>query len=764
MESLCYELLIQGTVQGQGVRPALARFAEAHGLSGQVCNTARGVSLILQGVRVSVMELRSQLRGAHPALMSAEMDVHEISARSAEGFRIVDSDEGGAPSAPVPRDVALCADCLAEFQSTGDRRYLHALISCTRCGPRFSSMRGLPFDRKRTTLAEFPLCADCQQEYAANDTRRRHAQTISCPHCGPQLRATDPQGRQLATSDAGCHLAAQALLSGQIVALRGVGGYQLLVDATNDAAVTRLRHRKQRRSKPFAVLCRDLVAAEQLGILDACARRSLLSPANPIVIVPRRASRPLAGDVHPGLNDIGLLLPTTAVHARLLQLVDRPLVCTSGNVEGAPLVAEIAESLTELRGIADVWLHHDRPIQHPLDDSVVRPIAGRAVTLRCARGLAPLPLKLPHPAPIVALGAFQKGAIAGANGSQALLGPHVGDLTDLATRESWRQALRSLQNLYQIESPVFVADGHPDDTTRRLIPDDAPLMTVWHHHAHLAAALLEHDWLTESVIGIAADGQGYGPDGQLWGCEVLSATAASFQRLATMRPFALCGGEAAVLDPGRTAVSLLSQLSESSQQSLSDITGLSASRITALTAAARARTTPHTSSLGRLFDAVAWLIAGPTPPGYVGEPAARLEAICDHTATGGYAWELRTDRQPWQIDWRPMLQHLLRDRRQGVSAGVMAERFHRGVARWMLSVSRRFPSKPLVLGGGVFQNRRLCELLAGDWPVQGPPLGLPGVIPPNDGGLAAGQLVVAAAVQQQYGDATLSGRKKPKCV
>lgn len=751
-------------MQGQGVRPALAWFAEVHRLSGQVCNTPRGVSCTLQGVRVSASELKQQLQEAHPAFISAAIDIHEITVSPVEGFQIVDSEQEGPPSVPVPRDVALCPECFTEFLATEDRRFLHGLISCARCGPRFSSIRALPYDRQRTTLSEFRLCADCQREYAAYDTRRRHAQTISCPHCGPQLWATDEHGRQLGAGDEGCRIAAQALLAGQIVALRGVGGYQLLVDATQHAAVTRLRQRKQRRSKPFAVLCQDLLAAEQLAQLDACARQALHSPANPIVIVPRRWSRPLAADIHPGLHEVGLMLPTTAVHARLLQLADRPLVCTSGNVEGAPLVVNIAEALTELRGIADVWLHHDRPIQQPLDDSVVRPIAGRAVTLRCARGLAPLPLKLPHTEPMVALGAFQKGAIAGANGFQAMLGPHAGDLTDLATRERWQQTLRNMQDVYQIESPMYVADGHPDDITRRLIPDDVPLMTVWHHHAHLAAGLLEHGWLTASVIGIAADGQGYGPDGQLWGCEVLSATAASFQRVATLRPFALSGGEAAVLDPGRTTVSLLSQLSECSQQTMLDVTGLSAARIAALMATVKSRTTAFSSSLGRLFDAVAWLTFGPAQPGYVGEPAARLEAVCDLTATGSYDWALRTDRNPWEIDWRPMLQHLLRDRRRGVSEGVMAERFHRGVARWMLSISHRFPSKPLLLGGGVFQNRRLCELLAGAWPAQGPPLGLPGVIPPNDGGLAAGQLVIATAIQREYGDSAGLRSRGRRCV
>ena len=667
-------------------------------------------------------------------------------------------------SVSIPRDLAICEQCLSEFHSVNNRRFHYGLISCTRCGPRYSIIQSLPYDRARTTLAEFPLCGYCRDDYDSPEQRRRHAQTIGCPYCGPQIWVTDRQGQQLASNDAACQLAALALQEGKIVAVRGIGGYQLLVDATNDLAVTLLRQRKQRSTKPFAVMCRTLADAEALGLLDEMARQSLVAPANPIVIVPRHWGQPLSSGIHPGLNDIGLMLPTTAVHDRLLELVARPLVCTSGNREGAPLCVTVREAIAELIGIADLQLHHDRPIRRPLDDSVVRPMAGRAVTIRCARGLAPLTLNLPITEPIVALGAYQKGALACANGAQAVLGPFVGDLTDLSTRERWQQSLRDMLELYQLEAPLFVADGHPDDITRRLLPAGVPLVTVWHHHAHIAAGMLEHGWLDTAVIGIAADGQGYGPDGQLWGCEVLAATTTGFQRLATLRPYALPGGEACVFDPGRVAVSLLSQLTDVSFQELVDITGWSAQRISAVRALLTIRTTPWTSSLGRLFDAAAWLILGNQQPGYIGELAALLEAACDPAATGSYGWELRIDQQPWQLDWRPMLTQLLRDRRRGVSPSVMAERFHRGVANGMRNVYGLCPPRPLVASGGVFQNRRLCELLDQDWEPQGPGLGLPGMIPPNDSGLAAGQLAIASAIRRQYGGSTSSGSKGNVCV
>lgn len=740
-----YQLQIEGAVQGLGIRPALARLAESQGWSGRVWNTASGVTLILQSVTLTADQLLDCVRTAHPALSTAAISIFPCESGEIHGFQIDDSTSDGHVANPVPLDRAVCPDCLQEFHAAGDRRFQHGLISCTRCGPRYSIIQAMPYDRPRTTLAEFPLCQGCRADYQSPHGRRRHAQTVSCPNCGPRIWATDRHGRQLATADEACQRAAAALLAGRIVALLGIGGYQLLADATQEHAVATLRDRKQRRTKPLAVMCRSWAEAEQLGEFDHAARQLLLSPANPIVIVPRRFEFPLASGIHPCLRDIGIMLPTTAVHERLLQLVQRPLVCTSGNREGSPLVVDVSAALAELAGIADLWLHHDRPIAHPIDDSVVRSMAGRVVTLRCARGLAPLPLEIPFSSSLMATGSYQKAAIALSNGTQAALGPHVGDLDDLATRERWQKNLRDLSQLYRCESRGYVTDGHPDDIPQRLIPSDAARQNAWHHHAHIAAGMLEHSWCQESVIGIAADGQGYGPDGQLWGGEVLLANATGFQRLASLRPFALPGGEAAVLDAARVVVSLLSQLTDQPSPTLAEIAGHSIEYARRMHQVLRSRMTCWTSSLGRLFDAVAWIILGPLTPSSAGEPAAWLEAICEVSAQGAYDWSISSDTDPWQIDWRPMVRQLLNDKRAGIAPGVMAERFHRGVARWMIEVYRRCPPLPLVVGGGVFQNRRLCELLSAEWPSHGPRLGLPGSIPPNDGGLAVGQLLIASA-------------------
>ncbi|OYW18755.1 MAG: hypothetical protein B7Z55_10035, partial [Planctomycetales bacterium 12-60-4] len=387
MISTGYEITIQGFVQGQGVRPALARLAGEQRWGGSVCNLLQGVLLKLHEAAIDHRELETLIRNSHVALEFASISIRACPPAASEGFQILDSETCGVLCVSVPRDVAICRDCLRESHDPSNRRYHFGLISCARCGPRFSSVGSMPFDRARTTLRNFPLCSACQSEYDSPYDRRSHAQTIGCPNCGPRMWATDRSGVQQAEGDAACRLAANVLQHGGIVALRGIGGYQLLVDATNDDAVAELRRRKRRAAKPFAVMCRTLSEAELLAIIDDATRHALASPANPIVIVPRRFERKLAVGIHPQLAEIGLLLPTTAVHDRLLELTGRPLVCTSGNAEGSPLAVDVSDSAEQLSGIADLWLHHDRPIARPVDDSVIRPMAGHMVTLRCARGL-----------------------------------------------------------------------------------------------------------------------------------------------------------------------------------------------------------------------------------------------------------------------------------------------------------------------------------------------------------------------------------------
>lgn len=759
MHDRVVRVLLSGTVQGCGVRPALARMADRHHWSGSVKNTASGVELILKSKALPddkslTLLIRDSLP---PASRINDLTISPIPRFDGSGFNIDDSDTAGLLAADIPRDVAICGECLAESRDPTNRRFAYPFTNCTNCGPRYSVLLSMPFDRNRTTMGLFALCGECRDEYLDPTNRRFHAQTICCPNCGPQVWTADETGQRVAVTDEAIEVAAGALRNGKIVAVRGVGGYQLLADATSSSAVAELRRRKRRPAKPFAVLCRTLDDAHALAHLSATEIQQLSSLQNPIVLVRQRLPSPLALDVNPGLGDIGLLLPTTALHDRLSELTGRPLICTSGNVDGEPLVSGIDDAQQRLRGVADLFLHHNRDIIHPIDDSVVRVIANRPVTIRCARGLAPLPLSLTSQSTTVALGGHQKSAVAVSNSGQAWLGAHVGDLDTISAQEQWCERIRS-----QSKSFLDHENGKQSFGADRIIHDPHPTYFptqwsdalsgsqtgVWHHHAHIAAGMLEHQLLDQTVLGVAFDGTGLGPDGSIWGGEFLNCTATHFQRVGRLRPFALPGGEAAITDLRRTAVSMLSQLEERTPGEIAGLTGLSTVDVSRILKACSSSHSPRTTSGGRLFDVAACLILQQPHASYEGQPAMCLEAICDPAEEGRYSFAIGSD-DPIELDWRPMIGQVITDLQSGTSPGVMAMRFHRGLAAAIQSVCNHWPTLPVVLGGGVFQNRVLVELLAASWPSHGRLLGLPGCIPPNDGGLAAGQLAVASKLNPE---------------
>lgn len=742
-----WRIVIQGAVQGRGVRPAIARLAATHGWEGAVSNTSQGVELTLAAKTWELADVVSILQH-EKCLCDTRIDGRCEEAALDAGFAIRPSLAGEQLSTALPLDAATCPTCLAEFDAPADRRYRYGLISCIACGPRYSVMTQMPFDRPRTSLREFPLCGSCGAEYDNLADRRGHAQTIGCPECGPDIWATSPAGQLVAQRDEALVAAANALLNGECVAMRGVGGYQLLVDATSHIAVARLRLAKQRPLKPLAVLC-SAAQAEQLGEFDVASRKAFLSPANPIVLVPRRPTADLEPAITPGVCDIGLLAPTTGMHHRLLQLAGRPLVCTSGNVDGEPLALTVAEAQRDLARIADLLLHHNRPICQPVDDSVVRAQGGRMVSIRCARGLAPLVLELPCAGHVVALGGQHKSALALSNGAQSVLLPHVGDLSTPASRDRWAERLRAHQLLFQVREPTWVLDAHPDYFPSRTASGwPRPKVTCWHHHAHIGAGMLEQQWLERTVLGVSWDGAGWGTDRTAWGGEFLAATATGFERVAHLRPFALIGGDLATTQIARLAVSLLTQLEDVSPRTISEMLRIPLDDVLRWQSAGRSRLCTQTTSVGRLFDGVAALVLGLQAVGYEGEAAMRLEGVCDRREGGVYSGRLKKAK-PGEWDWRPLLTEILADLRQGCSVAAISGRFHRSLARGIVAVSRNYPELPVVLGGGVFQNRALVEMLIEEWPANGPPLGVPGRIPPNDGGLAAGQLAIAAAQRQR---------------
>ena len=742
-----------GRVQGLGVRPALARLANQHGLAGSAANTGEGVELEIEGSSTAIAAYRRDLEAALPPGVHLEQIASvPIMPANRSGFEIARNSRIGALAAQVPADRAVCPGCLTDVARLDDSRHDYPFTCCANCGPRYSLIVAMPYDRQETGMAGFTLCRDCRREYESLEDRRFHAETICCPRCGPHAWATNVDGVFLGERAAAISVVLDALLQGRIVAVRGLGGYQLLVDATNEDAVERLRSRKRRLAKPFAVLVASTVEAAKIAHLSEVERRVLTNVANPIVIARRRADAPVAPEVYGMLDTIGLMLPTTPLHWQLVTRCNRPLVATSGNLDGAPLAFEVASVQTDVAKVADCWLHHDRPIVRPIDDSVVRVIADREVSLRLARGLAPLPLDLGPTPPLLAVGGHQKCAIALSNGSQAVLGPHIGDLDEQTTRQRWLDHVAAYVELYGAQPTLIVHDLHPDYfTTRWAQADGRPTLAVGHHHAHAAAAMIEHGWLDREVLALTWDGTGYGPDGSIWGGECLLATASDYRRVAHVRSFALPGGDAAIHEPWRTAVSLVAQAAGDEiarRLKFDDILPTAIDQVVRL--AAFPHLSPRTTSIGRLFDAAACLALGITHSSYEGEPAMLLEGVCDAAAPGCYTLPA-TDGLPGELDWRPLVVELLADRAAGVSPGTMAIRFHRALAQAAIGISRRFPGHPMVLAGGVFQNRVLVEVVADRWPHRADRLGLPGVIPPGDGGLAAGQLAVAAARIRQGG-------------
>jgi hydrogenase maturation protein HypF len=743
-------IVLTGRVQGLGVRPTIFRLASELRLSGTVRNTARGVEIEVEGSPEDVQEFERRL----PDELPDRANLAQIRAEPGRlsglcDFQIVKEATDGPLAARVPEDIAACDECLAEVSDALDRRRNYPLTSCTLCGPRYTVIRAMPYEREDTALADFPLCDPCHEEYTRPRDRRFHAQTTACPDCGPQAWLSNGIGGEWRGNDL-LHEVLARLAAGQIVALRGLGGYQLLVDATDDRAVRRLRERKGRFGKPLAVLVTSLAAAEKLAYFDDDERAAFSDAAGPIVLVRARATNGLAPSINPGLDTVGLMRPTTPLHAMIVSAFGRPLVCTSGNRDGDALEYEIATSEQRLAGIADVWLHHDRQIMRPIDDSVVRVIAGRRVTIRLARGLAPLALPLPTMPATLAVGGHLKAALAWSNGVQCVLGPHVGDQESIAARERYLAHWQDCQSLYRATPIQCVHDAHPDYfTTHWALRQHLPRIVAQHHHAHIVAGMLEHHWLDRQVLGVAWDGTGYGTDGTIWGGEFLVSTGTSFERVARLRPFRLPGGEAAIREPWRIAMAVGAQLTEPGRLGYIARPSWPASdnapqRIAAIQQIVNlSQLSPLTSSAGRLFDAAAAIVLGCGASEFDGQPAMLLEAAADRTDRKCYELPLIDGPLP-ELDWRPTFAQLIADWQAGVEPGRIAMRFHRALAAGIVAVCRGHSSLPIVLGGGVFQSRLLTELVAEQLAGTQQPLGLPGTIPPNDGGLAAGQLAIAA--------------------
>lgn len=794
-------LTLRGAVQGVGFRPFVYRLARDLSLSGWVCNSSQGVHIEVEGECAALEAFLARLqseRPPHSTVWSQESRV--LDPAGFVRFEIRESPDAGEVSAVILPDLATCEACREEIFDSRSRRYRYPFTNCTHCGPRYSIMTGLPYDRAQTSMRGFSMCPDCRAEYEDPEDRRFHAQPIACPKCGPRLRASDATGVWLADGHEALLRAASVIADGGIVALKGLGGYQLIVDAGDDAAVERLRVRKNREAKPFAVMLEGIEEARRLCEVSVLEERVLRSAEAPIVLLQRRVaveganSEPgaVSGLVAPDHPQLGVMLPYTPLHHLLLAAVRRPIVATSGNRAEEPICIEASEALDRLGAIADLFLGHDRPVVRPVDDSVVRWVAGREQVLRRARGFAPLPVPLPGvPEGILAVGGHLKNVVAISRNDQVILSQHVGDLENLETVRAFRGAIEGLRTLYRGGFREVVADAHPDYASSRYAEASGlPVTRIQHHHAHVAACMAENE-IGAPALGVSWDGTGYGPDGTIWGGEFFDVQDKGFERVAAMRPFPLQGNEYAVREPRRAALGLLWTLGDCRLPPPDTVrdafTG--EERSTLCRALDRGLNAPFTSSVGRLFDGVASIVGLRQVSRYEGDAATTLEfaatrAFADAGRIDGervrtYPFHLvpraeltDTDATPalwktpaslveaprWLLDWAPMIRGILDDLRDAVPVGHIALCFHLTLVEMILAVARETAQKRVVLSGGCFQNRLLTELACAA-------LGRAGLrvyrhqrVPPNDGGIALGQIAALAMARRWGRRAHVSGR------
>ena len=745
---------VTGTVQGVGFRPYVYRLAGELSLGGFVLNDAHGVLIEIEGSPDAVERFVARLpREAPPLAVVEQVLAEERVPCGAGSFAIHESVAGSPPDAPVTPDTATCDDCLRELFNPADRRFRYPFINCTNCGPRFTIVRGVPYDRPLTTMAAFTMCADCRAEYDDPADRRFHAQPNACPVCGPSVRLLSARGEAVA----GDPLAATvtALRGGAIVAMKGIGGYHLACLAASERTVAGLRARKHREDKPFALMAPSLNVIESLVSLSPLSLGLLTSPACPIVLAPRRADAPVANSVAPGAPELGVMLPYSPLHHLLLADVGETLVMTSANVSDEPIAFADDDALERLRGIADVFLVHDRPIQTRTDDSVVR-AAPRPTILRRSRGYVPAALSLPGggtPRPLLACGAELKNTFCLARGSRAWVSHHIGDLENYETLRSFTDGIKHFGALFAVQPEVVAHDLHPEylSTKYALDLDGVELIGVQHHHAHLAACLAEHDE-TGPALGAIFDGTGYGLDGTVWGGELLFGSVRSCERVGSLLPVALPGGASAIRQPWRMACSWLSCALDREPGLPSTLASRVDPRAWAQVhrlAAGGGPAAPATTSIGRLFDAVAALAGIRAEVNYEGQAAIELEAACDPGERGSYPIAVHAADDPLVIDPRETIRAILADVTAGESAGVIARRFHRTIARATvdacIALAGENGTEVVVLSGGVFQSRLLLESVSDALTAAGLRVLVPERLPVNDGGIAYGQAAVAAA-------------------
>jgi hydrogenase maturation protein HypF len=756
---------VRGAVQGVGFRPFIYRLATELKLNGRVSNSVQGVLIEAEGPPGSLREFLLRIQKEKPPRAVVQsLESSFVDAIGFDAFEIKESESAGDKLALILPDIATCADCLREIVDPTNRRFRYPFTNCTNCGPRFSIIEALPYDRVNTSMKKFAMCTDCEREYHDPLNRRFHAQPNACPKCGPQLQLWDENGWIISERDEALREAVAALRTGKILALKGLGGFQLIVDARNEAVVIRLRERKHREEKPFALMYPSLDAVRSDCEVSELEERLLLSPESPIVLLLRQSAirspqSAISSAVAPRNPNLGVMLPYSPLHHLLMRDLNFPIVATSGNLSDEPICIDEQEALQRLPGIADVFLVNNRPIVRHVDDSVVRVMCGREMLLRRARGYAPLPITVrseirdPQSA-ILAVGAHLKNTVALKIDNNIFVSQHIGDLETKQAYAAFQRSAQDLPRLYEAKIDIVACDMHPDYlSTKYAAQLGLPNELVQHHWAHVAACIGENE-IKPPALGVAWDGTGYGLDGTVWGGEFLLANDESFERIAHFRQFRLPGGQAAIKEPRRAALGLLYEMFGDEIWDRRELTSAFSETELALLRQLIGKKTnaPVTSSVGRLFDAVASLVGLRHRASFEGQAAMEMEFAVESPTNESYSFEI-VEGLPRIVNCQPMMKEILNDLRHTQSVAAISAKFHNTLAEIIVAVAKQIDEEKIVLTGGCFQNRYLTERTINRLNDEGFRPYWHQRVPPNDGGIALGQIISAARSQQRTASA-----------
>lgn len=738
---------LRGAVQGVGFRPFVYRLAKSLGLKGYVINDSKGVEIEVEGEEKELARFLLKLSKDKPPLARIySQEILYLEPIGYSDFEIRKSKEEGEKEVLILPDIATCEDCLKELFDPSDRRYLYPFINCTNCGPRFTIIEKLPYDRKNTTMKAFKMCSDCEKEYKNPLDRRFHAQPNACPKCGPWVSLYDNRKNLVAQKQEALSILIEEIKKGKIVAVKGIGGFHLVCDATNEKAVRLLRERKRRQEKPFAVMFRDLKQVEEFTNPSELEKALLLSPERPIVLIKKR--RELAPSVSPGLKRVGAFLPYSPIHHIILRGLDFPVVATSGNMSDEPIVKDNEEALEKLVSFADFILTHNRDIKRRCDDSVIKVIGGIPTPIRRSRGYSPLPIELPFsfPKKVLAVGGMLKNTFAIAFGNKVFLSQHIGDVESLITLKVFEENIYDFMKLYEFKPEVIVCDKHPRYETTRWAKwfsekEGIPLIEIQHHYAHILSCMAENG-VKDKVLGIAWDGTGYGDDGTLWGGEFLIADYRNYERVFNFKPFKLIGGEKAVKEPRRVALSLLFEIfgKEAIDLEVPTLRAFEKNEVEVLYKAwEKGINSPLSSSVGRLFDAVASILGIRQTLSYEGQGAMMIEDLYDYTEKDHYGFKIKGN----QIDWKEIFYEILKEKDKGKAVS----RFINTLANICLEISENIGIQRVCLSGGVMQNNPLVSKIKELLEKEGFKVHTHQKVPPNDGGIALGQAVYSVDIK-----------------